>query len=147
MEHITGAAVADSGVLGRDGELPWPSIPADNHQYRERITDSPVILGRRSFDPMRDDLPGCLQVRLSRSSAAFDVETAHHAAGGDDAVETLEDSAPSAPPSSAAPASTSRSNPTSTGWCSAGSRASTRATCHSRRGFGTTGPWGQHRLR
>jgi dihydrofolate reductase len=73
MELITVAAVAENGVIGRDGELPWPSIPADKRQYRSRIAEHPVILGRRTFDSMRDDLPGAAQVVLSRSVSAFDV--------------------------------------------------------------------------
>jgi dihydrofolate reductase len=90
MNLISVAAVAENGVIGRDGELPWRSIPADRRQYRERIADSPVILGRVTFDSMRDDPPGTAQVVLSRSESAFDVESAHHASGVDDAVETVE---------------------------------------------------------
>ena len=87
MDLVSVAALADNGVIGDDGELPWPSIPADKQQYRQRIADDPVILGRRTFDSMRDDLPGSHQIVLSRSVDAFDVETAHHAAGVDEAVE------------------------------------------------------------
>lgn len=90
MELVTVAAVAENGVIGRDGELPWPSIPADKRQYRALIADSPVILGRRTFDSMRDDLPGTAQIVLSRSESAFDVDSAHHASGIDDAVATAE---------------------------------------------------------
>lgn len=90
MDLISIAAVADNGVIGRDGELPWQSIPADKQQYRDRIADSPVILGRVTFDSMRDDLPGTAQIVLSRSESAFDVESAHHASDVDDAVETVE---------------------------------------------------------
>ncbi|GAB6859945.1 dihydrofolate reductase [Haloplanus litoreus] len=90
MELITVAAVAANGVIGRDGDLPWPSIPADKRQYRARIADSPVILGRRTFDSMRDDRPGTAQVVLSRSAPTYDVESAHHATGVDDAGATVE---------------------------------------------------------
>jgi len=89
MELISVAAVADNGVIGRDGELPWPSIPADKRQYRERIADDPVILGRITFESMREDLPGTAQIVLSRSAPTFDVVSAHHAAGVDDAVDVL----------------------------------------------------------
>ena len=87
MELVSVAALTDDRVIGKDGELPWPSIPADKKQYRERIADAPVILGRRTFDSMRDDLPGAMQVVLSRSTRSFDVETAVHAADVDSAVE------------------------------------------------------------
>ena len=86
VELVSVAAVAENGVLGRDGELPWPSIPADKRQYRERIADHPVVLGRVTFESMLDDLPGSAQIVLSRSESEFDVETAHHASGVDDAV-------------------------------------------------------------
>jgi dihydrofolate reductase len=90
MELISVAAVADNGVIGRNGELPWPSVPADKRQYRNRIADWPVILGRRTFDSMRDDLPGRAQVVLSRSASDYGIESAHHASGVDDAIETVE---------------------------------------------------------
>jgi len=83
---ISVVAVADNGVIGRDGELPWPSIPADKRQYRERIADDPVILGRVTFESMLRDLPGTAQIVLSRSESEFDVETAHHATDVDSAA-------------------------------------------------------------
>ncbi|MEF8843156.1 MAG: dihydrofolate reductase [Haloarculaceae archaeon] len=90
MELISVAAVAKNGVIGRDGEIPWQSIPADKHQYRNRIADWPVILGRRTFDSMREDLPGTVQIVLSRSQSDYDIESAHHASGFDDAVAVVE---------------------------------------------------------
>lgn len=90
MELVSVAAVAENGVIGRDGELPWPSIPADKRQYRERIADSPVIMGRVTFDSMREDLPGTDQIVLSRSESSFDVDSAHHASGIDVAISTIE---------------------------------------------------------
>jgi dihydrofolate reductase len=90
MELISIAAVAENGVIGDDGELPWPSIPADKHQYRERIAESPVILGRVTFESMLDDLPGAEQIVLSRSTQEFNVDSAHHAGDVEDAVSVAE---------------------------------------------------------
>jgi dihydrofolate reductase len=90
MELVSVAAVAENGVIGNDGELPWPSIPADRRQYRERVAGSPVVLGRRTFESMREDLPGSTQVVLSRSERSFEETSAHHASGADEAVETAE---------------------------------------------------------
>ena len=87
MELVSVAALADNRVIGDDGELPWPSIPADKRQYRERIADDPVILGRVTFESMLDDLPGSHQIVLSRSRDSFDVDSAVHAAGVDAAVD------------------------------------------------------------
>jgi dihydrofolate reductase len=39
---------------------------------------------------MLEDLPGTEQVVLSRTEGAFDVETAHHASGVEEAVDVLE---------------------------------------------------------
>ncbi len=90
MKLISVAAVAENGVIGQDGGTPWQSIPADRQQYKERIAESPVIVGRRTFDSMRNALPGTAQIVLSRSESAFDVESVHHASGIDDAVATVE---------------------------------------------------------
>lgn len=90
MELVSVAALAENRVIGDEGELPWPSIPADKQQYRGRIADHPVILGRVTFDSMRDDLPGSEQIVLSRSRQAFDVDTAYHASSVEEAVDSAE---------------------------------------------------------
>jgi len=90
VELISIAAVAENGVVGEDGELPWPSLPADKRQYRARVADSPVALGRRTFDAMRADLPGSAQIVLSRTERDYDVDTAYHAESVDEAVEIAE---------------------------------------------------------
>jgi dihydrofolate reductase len=90
MQLISVAAVAENGVIGRNDELPWPSIPADKHQYRNRIADWPVILGRRTFESMREDLPGTAQVVLSRSKSAYDAKSVYHAPGVNSAVKLIE---------------------------------------------------------
>ncbi|WP_049985920.1 dihydrofolate reductase [Halobellus rufus] len=90
MELVSVAAVAENGVIGRDGELPWESIPADKRQYRRRVADAPVVLGRRTFESMREDLPGSHQIVLSRSERTFDVDTAFHAGSVEEAVAIAE---------------------------------------------------------
>ena len=90
MKLVTVAAVAANGVIGRDGELPWPSIPADRRQYRTRVAEWPVILGRRTFESMREELPGTAQVVLSHSDPEYDFESVHLASGVDEAVNVAE---------------------------------------------------------
>jgi dihydrofolate reductase len=90
MELVSVAALAENRVIGSDGELPWPSIPADKAQYRERIADHPVILGRKTFESMLDDLPGSAQIVLSRSEREFGVETAHPAGSVEEAIGVAE---------------------------------------------------------
>jgi dihydrofolate reductase len=91
MELVSVAALTEDRVIGKDGELPWPSIPADKAQYRSRIADAPVILGRRTFESMLDDLPGAAQIVLSRTEREFEVDTAYHAANVEEAVDIAEE--------------------------------------------------------
>ena len=89
MELVAVAAVSENGVIGLDGDLPWPSIPADRRQYRARVADAPVVLGRRTFESMLDDLPGAAQVVMSRTPREYSVETAHHASTVEEATGEL----------------------------------------------------------
>ena len=91
MELVSVAAVADNLAIGQDGDIPWESIPEDREQYRSRIADDPVILGRRTFDSMRDDLPGSAQIVMSRSEGAFDIQTAHHVADVEAAINLADE--------------------------------------------------------
>jgi dihydrofolate reductase len=87
VQLVSVAALAENRAIGRDGEVPWPHIEADVRQYRERVAGSPVILGRRTFDSMRDHLPGSRQIVVSRSVESVDVPTAVVADGVDSALE------------------------------------------------------------
>jgi dihydrofolate reductase len=89
MELVSVAALAENRVIGDDGELPWERLPEDYRQYRNRVADDPVILGRRTFDAMRGNLPGRAQVVLSRTERAYDTGTAHHADDIADAIATV----------------------------------------------------------
>ncbi|QAU12963.1 dihydrofolate reductase [Halorubrum sp. BOL3-1] len=93
MRLVSIAAVAENRVIGRDGEVPWPHIEADVRQYRERVAGSPVILGRRTFDSMRDDLPGSRQIVVSRSVDGVDVPTATVGSGDEAAIELAREAA------------------------------------------------------
>jgi len=87
VQLVTVAALAENRTIGVDGEVPWPHIEADVRQYRERVAGSPVVLGRRTFDSMRDDLPGARQIVVSRSVDAVDAPTAVVADGADAALD------------------------------------------------------------
>ena len=91
MELASVAAVAENRAIGKDGELPWDRLEGDKEQYRSRVADHPVILGRLTFESMLDDLPGSAQVVLSRTERGFDAPTAHHAADVEAAVAVLEE--------------------------------------------------------
>ena len=60
------AAVADSGVIGRDNALPW-HLPADLRRFKELTMGHPVIMGRLTYESIGRPLPGRRNLVLSRS--------------------------------------------------------------------------------
>lgn len=91
MDLVSVAALTEDRVIGKGSELPWPSIPEDKRQYRNRIADSPVILGRLTFESMLEDLPGRVQLVMSRSEREHDVDTAIHVESVEEALAQAEE--------------------------------------------------------
>ena len=60
-------AVADNGVIGRDGQLPW-HLPADLAHFKHRTMGRPIVMGRRTWESIGRPLPGRLNVVLSTRS-------------------------------------------------------------------------------
>lgn len=52
-EIVLVAAVDRDGAIGDGEDVPW-EYPEDVDQYRERVEGNPVIIGRRTFDLIRD---------------------------------------------------------------------------------------------
>lgn len=86
MELASVAALADNRVIGRNGEVPW-DFPEDKRQYRARVADAPVILGRRTFESMLDDLPGRVQIVLSRTARDSSIQSAEYVTSVQDAID------------------------------------------------------------
>ena len=86
MELASVAALDEARVIGNEGEVPW-TLPEDRRQYRSRIAESPVILGRVTFESMREYLPGSRHTVMSRSARHSYVPTAYHASSVDEAVD------------------------------------------------------------
>jgi dihydrofolate reductase len=59
------AAVAENGVIGRDGALPW-SLPADLRRFRELTTGHHVVMGRRTHASIGRALPDRVNLVLTR---------------------------------------------------------------------------------
>ena len=49
VDYVLVAAVADNGVIGQDGEMPW-HLPADLKHFKRLTTGHPVVMGRRTYD-------------------------------------------------------------------------------------------------
>jgi dihydrofolate reductase len=62
------AAVADNGVIGRDGGLPW-RLKSDLQHFRALTLGHPVLMGRRTFASIGRPLPGRTNIVVSRDRA------------------------------------------------------------------------------
>jgi dihydrofolate reductase len=78
MEKIIVAAVAENGVIGKNGELPW-HIPEDMKHFKELTMGNPVLMGRSTFESLPGSvrpLPGRTNIVLTRSGVEADVKEA-----------------------------------------------------------------------
>ena len=58
-------AVAENGVIGRDGRLPW-RLSADLQRFKALTMGKPVLMGRRTWESIGRPLPGRRNVVISR---------------------------------------------------------------------------------
>ncbi|MDQ2048978.1 dihydrofolate reductase [Natronolimnohabitans sp. A-GB9] len=85
-------AVADNGVIGADGDMPW-HIPEDLKHFKETTMDHPVIMGRVTYEGILEALGEPLPGRTTIVLTSRDLETPENAvtAGGlEDALEAAE---------------------------------------------------------
>ncbi|WP_266079031.1 dihydrofolate reductase [Haladaptatus caseinilyticus] len=92
------AAVAQNGVIGDGGDMPW-HYSEDLRHFKETTMGHPVVMGRTTYDSIagRIDgpLPGRTNVVLSRSNPDLpeDVVLVHGVQEAIDEVEKLDDTA------------------------------------------------------
>jgi dihydrofolate reductase len=60
-------AMADSGVIGRNGGLPW-HLPDDLKYFKVVTSGKPVLMGRKTFESIGKALPGRRNLVLSRTA-------------------------------------------------------------------------------
>lgn len=58
-------AVAENGVIGREGRLPW-RMPSDMRLFRRLTMGKPVVMGRRTFDSLKKPLEGRDNIVVTR---------------------------------------------------------------------------------
>jgi dihydrofolate reductase len=78
-------AVAENGVIGRGGTLPW-RIPSDMRLFRRLTMGKPVIMGRKTFASLPRVLDGRDLVVMTRDPA-FAAEGVHAVASFPEAME------------------------------------------------------------
>ena len=71
-------AVAENGIIGQEGQLPWGRMPADLRHFKQLTLGHPVVMGRKTFDSIGKALPGRPNVVVTRQPdwAAPGCETA-----------------------------------------------------------------------
>jgi len=62
------AAVADNGVIGVDGDIPW-RIPDDFAHFKRSTLGQVLVMGRATFDSIGRPLPGRTTIVLTRDSS------------------------------------------------------------------------------
>ena len=60
------AAVAENGVIGKDGGIPW-RISADMKYFKQATMGKPIIMGRKTWQSLGKPLPGRRNIVISRS--------------------------------------------------------------------------------
>jgi dihydrofolate reductase len=65
MEVVLIVAVADNGVIGTNGAIPW-RLKSDMQRLKAMTTGKPVVMGRKTFMSLRRPLPGRTNIVLTR---------------------------------------------------------------------------------
>jgi len=76
-------AVAENGMIGHDGDMPW-HLSTDLKRFKRNTIGKPVIMGRKTFQSIGKALPGRLNIVVSRSE--FEADDTVHASSIDAAL-------------------------------------------------------------
>lgn len=83
QQAVAIVAMADNGVIGRGGGLPW-HLPDDLRRFKALTMGHSLLMGRRTFDSIGRALPGRRNLVLTRQAG--------WQAPGCEAVRSLEES-------------------------------------------------------
>jgi|SRR6476469_1609095 len=59
-------AVAENGIIGNKGELPWSKLPDDLKHFKRLTQGHPVVMGRRTYDSLGKALPNRTNIVVTR---------------------------------------------------------------------------------
>lgn len=78
-------AVAENGVIGRDGDLPW-KLSSDLKRFKAETMGKPIVMGRKTWQSFpKRPLPGRLNIVVTRDRA-FQADGAEVAGSLDEAL-------------------------------------------------------------
>jgi dihydrofolate reductase len=60
-------AVAENGVIGADGAIPW-RLKSDMQRFKAMTINKPVVMGRKTFVSLRRPLPGRTNIVITRDA-------------------------------------------------------------------------------
>ena len=67
MEVVLIVAVADNGVIGAHGTIPW-RLKTDQQRLKMMTMGKPVVMGRKTFTSLRRPLPGRTNIVITRDA-------------------------------------------------------------------------------
>ncbi|SFO26642.1 dihydrofolate reductase [Mesorhizobium sp. NFR06] len=78
MDIAIYVAIAENGVIGREGGLPW-RLSTDLKRFKADTMGKPIIMGRKTYEGIGRPLPGRLNIVVTRDKAwrAEGIEVAH----------------------------------------------------------------------
>ncbi len=84
MDIAIYVAIAENGVIGREGGLPW-RLSSDLKRFKAGTMGKPIIMGRKTWQGLGRPLPGRLNIVVTRDRS-FRAEGAEVAASLADAI-------------------------------------------------------------
>ena len=90
MEIVLVVAIAENGVIGQGGAVPW-RLKTDQQRFKAITMGKPMVMGRKTFESFRRPLPGRTSIVITREGSyqangalvTTLLEHAHDAARGD----------------------------------------------------------------
>ncbi|WP_144921862.1 dihydrofolate reductase [Halorubrum salsamenti] len=89
VDLVLVAAVAENGIIGDDGAMPW-HYPADLAHFKRLTTGHPVIVGRATYESIADRIGGPLPDRTSVVLTTRDLELPDSAVVANDIEEAVD---------------------------------------------------------
>jgi dihydrofolate reductase len=65
LSHIV--AASENNIIGRQGNLPW-RLPNDFKYFKNKTWSMPVIMGRNTFESLKKDLPGRINIVVTKKT-------------------------------------------------------------------------------
>ena len=67
MEIVLIVAVAENGVIGAGGTIPW-RLKTDQQRFKALTTNKPVVMGRKTFISLKRPLPHRTNIVITRDA-------------------------------------------------------------------------------